>query len=54
MDDDDLPPQPLRDAPEQTEGFAQSLGELVGGGLWLALFLAVAGGVLYFFLRTSH
>ncbi|MBS0274982.1 MAG: hypothetical protein JSR55_11415 [Proteobacteria bacterium] len=54
MDEDDLPPRPLRDAPEQTEGFAQSLGELAGGSLWIALFLAVAGGLLYFLLRAAH
>jgi hypothetical protein len=52
MNEDDLPPRPLRDAPEQTEGFARSLGELVGGSLWIALFLAAAGGILYLLLRT--
>ena len=54
MDEDDLPPRPLRDAPEQTEGFARSLGELAGGSLWIALFLVVAGAVLYFLMRTAH
>ncbi|HEY4126262.1 MAG TPA: hypothetical protein VGM36_16675 [Rhizomicrobium sp.] len=54
MDEDDLPPRPLRDAPEQTEGFARSLGELAGGTMWLVLFLAIAGGVLYLFMRTTH
>jgi hypothetical protein len=54
MDEDDLPPRPLREAPEQTEGFARSLGELAGGTMWLVLFLAITGGVLYFFLRTTH
>lgn len=54
MDEDDLPPRPLRDAPEQTEGFARSLGELAGGTMWLVLFLAIAGCVLYLFLRTAH
>lgn len=54
MDEDDLPPRPLHDAPEQTEGFARSLGELAGGSLWIALFLIVAGAVLYFLLRAAH
>lgn len=54
MDEDDLPPRPLREAPEQTEGFARSLGELAGGSLWLVLFLVVAGGILYFILHATH
>ena len=54
MNEDDLPPKPLHDAPEQTEGFARSLGELAGGSLWLVLFLAIAGGILYFFLRATQ
>ena len=40
MDEDDLPPRPLR--------------ELAGGSLWIALFLAAAGSVLYFLLHTTH
>lgn len=54
MDEDDLPPRPLRDKPEQTEGFARSLGELAGGSIWLVLFLALAGGILYLLLRATH
>ena len=54
MDEDDLPPRPLRDEPEQTEGFARSLGELAGGSIWLVLFLAIAGGILYLVLRAMH
>ncbi|HEY7976618.1 MAG TPA: hypothetical protein VID67_00380 [Rhizomicrobium sp.] len=54
MDEDDLPPKTLREAPEQTEGFARSLGELAGGSLWVVLFLAVAGGILYFIMRATH
>lgn len=54
MEDDDLPPRPLAEPPEQTEGFAQSLGELFGASIWIALFLAVAGIGLYLFLRATH
>jgi hypothetical protein len=54
MDEDDLPPRQLRDAPQQTEGFAQSLGELAGGSFWIALFLAAAGVALYFLMRAAH
>jgi hypothetical protein len=54
MDEDDLPPRPLREAPEQTEGFARSLGELAGASIWIALFLAIAGGVFYLVLRATH
>jgi hypothetical protein len=54
MNEDDLPPRPLRDAPEQTEGFARSLGELVGGSLWLVFFLAIAGVILYFILHATQ
>jgi hypothetical protein len=54
MNEDDLPPRPLRDTPEQTEGFARSLGELAGGSIWMLLFLALAGGGLYFLLRATH
>jgi uncharacterized protein YjeT (DUF2065 family) len=54
MEDDDLPPRPLREAPQQTEGFARSLGELAGGSLWIGLFLVVAGVILYFFMRTTY
>jgi hypothetical protein len=48
MDQDDLPP-PVH-VPE--EGAAGAFGELFGAGLWIALFLAVAGGILYFLLRA--
>ena len=54
MEDDDLPPRPLRHRPEQTEGFARSLGELAGAMVWIVLFLAIAGGILYLLLRTTH
>lgn len=54
MDEDDLPPQPLREAPEQTEGFARSLGELAGGSLWLGLFLVLVGGIFYLLMRGTH
>ena len=54
MEEDDLPPRPLRHPPEQTEGFARSLGELAGASVWIVLFLAIAGGILYLFLRATH
>ena len=54
MDEDDLPPRTLRDAPEQTEGFARSLGELAGASVWIVLFLAVVGGIFYLLMRTTH
>lgn len=43
----------LQEPPEQTESFAESLGELAGASLWVALFLAVAGVILYFVLRVA-
>jgi hypothetical protein len=48
MDDDDLPPGPRK--PKETA--AGDFGQLMGGGLWLALLLAVAGVVLYFLTRA--
>lgn len=54
MNEDDLPPRPLQEEPEQTEGFARSLGELVGGSMWVVLFLAIAGGIFYFVMRATH
>jgi len=54
MDEDDLPPLGLREAPEETEGFARSLGELAGASVWIALFLAIAGGIFYLALRATH
>jgi len=54
MDEDDLPPPTLREEPEQTEGFARSLGELAGASIWIALFLAIAGGIFYLVLRATH
>lgn len=54
MEQDDLPPRPLREEPEQTEGFARSLGELAGASVWIVIFLAAAGGILYLFLRLTH
>jgi len=54
MEQDDLPPRQLREPPEQTEGFARSLGELAGATVWIVFFLALAGGVFYFILRATH
>ncbi len=57
MEQDDLPPekhsQAVRDADESETG-AESLGELFGASLWIALFVAVAGGGFYLFLRLTH
>jgi hypothetical protein len=48
MDDDDLPPRP-----HQTEETAAGdFGQLFGAGMWIALFIAIAGVVLYILLRT--
>jgi hypothetical protein len=54
MEDDDLPPRSLQEPPEQTEGFARSLGELAGASVWIVFFLAVAGGIFYLILRATH
>jgi hypothetical protein len=48
MEDDDLPPKPHK--PEETA--AEDFGQLFGAGLWIALFLAIAGVVLYLLLRA--
>ena len=43
MDEDDLPPPP----PANDTGFSGELGRTVGTFVWIAVFLAIAGGVLY-------
>ena len=43
MDEDDLPPKPE----QQDGGFSGALGQTVAGAAWVAVFLAIAGGVLY-------
>ena len=48
MEDDDLPPKPHQ--PEETA--AGDFGQLIGAGMWIALFLALAGIVLYFVTRA--
>ena len=53
-EEDDLPPRKLAEPPEQTEGFARSLGELFGASVWIVFFLAIAGGLFYLFLRLTH
>lgn len=42
--DDDLPPGPAKN---DEEGFSTQLGTVFSGAVWVALFLAIAGGVLY-------
>jgi len=54
QEEDDLPPRKLAEPPEQTEGFARSLGELFGASVWIVFFLAIAGGLFYLFLRLTH
>lgn len=46
--DDDLPPKPHT----EEEGAAGALGELMGAGMWILLFLLFAGGVLYVVTRA--
>jgi len=48
MDDDDLPPKPHK----QEETAASIFGQLYGAGLWIGLFLAIAGFGLYLILRA--
>lgn len=48
MTDDDLPPQPHR----AEESAAGDFGQLIGAGVWIALFVAIAGVVLYILLRA--
>jgi hypothetical protein len=44
MEDDDLPPQP---AAERDGGFSGALGGTVSRFLWVAVFVALAGAILY-------
>ncbi|HWA30230.1 MAG TPA: hypothetical protein VG867_04005 [Rhizomicrobium sp.] len=53
-DQDDLPPRKLAEPPQQTEGFARSLGELFGASVWIIFFLLIAGGLGYLFIRMTH
>jgi hypothetical protein len=54
MDESDLPPRKPGEPPEQTEGFARSLGALFGTGIWIVLFLAIAVGIFYMILCATH
>ncbi len=47
MNEDDLPPRPAEDE----TGFSHELGRTVIGFVWVALFLGIAGGVLYALTR---
>jgi hypothetical protein len=49
MDQDDLPPQPEKPSDSSTLG--GTLGQTFGGFVFIALFLAIAGVVLYFVVR---
>ena len=48
MDEDDLPPQ---QPPANDTGFSGALGQTVAGFVWIAVFLAIAGGVLWALTR---
>jgi len=50
MDDDDLPPQP---AAEGDGGFSGALGGTVGTFVWIAIFIAIAGVVLFALTRLT-
>jgi hypothetical protein len=52
-DQDDLPPGG-RERDVEDRSFFGSLGELFGASIWLILFLVIAGGGFYFFLRATH
>jgi hypothetical protein len=47
--DDDLPPPPPE---EDSTGFAAELGRTFGGFAMIAVLIAIAGGLLWLFLRT--
>ena len=49
MDEDDLPPRP----PEKEDSLAGELGGTVAGVVWIGLFLAIAGIVLFLVVRWS-
>ena len=44
MDEDDLPPSPAAD---KDGGFSGALGRTVGNFVWIAIFIAIAGAVLF-------
>jgi hypothetical protein len=46
MDQDDLPPRPSRPI-ENDSGFAGELGRTFAGFFWIALFMTVAGVIVY-------
>ena len=43
MDEDDLPPKPV----DNDTGFSGALGQTFAGFVWVAIFFAVAGAILY-------
>jgi hypothetical protein len=49
MDEDDVPPPP---AVEKDSGFSGALGRTVGSFVWIAIFIAIAGVVLYALTRA--
>jgi len=48
MEQDDLPPP--QDAPEEPSA-GDSIGQLFGAALWIALFVVVAGAIGYAVMR---
>ena len=51
MIDDDLPPP---QTPPQEDSAGREIGNLFGQSLWIALFLAIAGGIFYIALHAAH
>jgi hypothetical protein len=49
MDEDDVPPPP---AVERDGGFSGALGRTVGNFVWIAMFVAIVGAVLYALTRA--
>lgn len=52
MERDDLPPK--RETDVEDRSFFESLGELFGASIWIALFLVIVGGGFYLFIRATH
>jgi len=51
MTSDDLPPPQNHREDDTIWG---QIGDLFGQGIWIVLFLAIAGGLFYFLARAIH
>ncbi|HEY2032341.1 MAG TPA: hypothetical protein VGH02_01510 [Rhizomicrobium sp.] len=51
MMNDDLPPP---QNPPQEDSVAREIGDWFGQSIWMVLFVAIAGGILYFLMRATH